>query len=167
MKIGNAMMLIPIGKEVLNKIMNTDYNITMNIDEGYNLDNSSVLGQTMINRESRTEKIKSVEITLCEGKIKEHVSNLKNDKESGRKSTTNEKRNLLMEQVPNLTERIGQIGAHEGEHATNPAAQGTGDRVNAAEKIATNKEIEAIKETSDFARPLKNTSLIIVKYNKL
>jgi len=165
-RIGNAMMLTPVGKEVLNNIMNTDYNIIMNIDEGYNQDNRSILGQAKINRESETQKINSVEITLYEGKIKEHVSNLKSDKESGRKSTTNEKRKLLIEQTPNLTERIGQIGVHEGEHATNSAAQGTGGKVNAAEKVATNKEIEAIKQTNDFARPLKNASLIIVKYNK-
>jgi len=152
-KIGNAMMLTPEGKKVFNDMSATKYGITINYKEGFNAKDHDKLGETAINHTG--DNINSVEINLFDGKIQEDVAEYQQASQLG-KSLQNptEKQKLLSEQTPTMAERIGQVGAHEGTHATNPNAMPYKVGTATAEQTAISAETQAIKQTTEFYRPI-------------
>ena len=152
-KIGNAMMITPDGKKVFNDMSSAKYGITLNYNEGFNPESHDKLGETKINHTG--DKINSVEINLYEGKIQEDVAGYQKASQPGNSiQNPTEKDQLLLEQTPTMTERIGQVGAHEGTHATNPNAMPYKVGVANAEQTATTVEIKTIEQTTEFNRPI-------------
>jgi RHS repeat-associated protein len=160
-RIGNAMMLTPVGKEVFNSMLGTEFGISMNINPGLNSINDENLGRTNIYTNRESGEITKVDVILYEGGIKDHLDYYKEmGNTPGAKGNT-EKAQLLLDQQPTLTERIGQVGVHEGEHATNPIAQGfIVGREAEAEPQAVRKEIQAIRQTTEFHRPLPQSTIL-------
>ena len=152
-EIGNAMMLTPEGKKVFNDMSVAKYSITINYKEGFNSENHDKLGETKINHTG--DKINSVEINLFEGKIQEDVSEYQQASQLDHKlQDPTVKQQLLLEQTPTMTERIGQVGAHEGTHATDPNAMYHKVGVANAERKADTVEMKAIEQTTEFNRPI-------------
>jgi hypothetical protein len=146
--IGNAMMITSEGKNVLNNTLSSDYVITLNYKEGFHPEKRNKLGETIINYDKNS--IINVEINLYDGKIKENQVS----KSGYTIRNPTEKQQLLIEQVPTLTERIGQVGAHEGTHATDKNAMPfmLGGNKEKAEIPANESEIKAIKQTNELNR---------------
>jgi RHS repeat-associated protein len=161
-RIGNAMMLTPVGKEVLKTMIGTEYGISINMDPGVSSHNPERLGGAEIFTNTTSGKIAKVDITLYEGKIKEHLDYYQKMGNTHGAEGNTEKAQLLLKQQPTLTERIGQIAVHEGEHATNPDAQDKIVGKEKAEAQAVKKEIQAIKQTSVF-----NRSLPLFKFERI
>ena len=106
----------------------------------------------------------NVNIILFEGAINNQLEILKGYTRQGAviPDGTSEKSRLLIEQQPTLTERIGQVGTHEGEHATNPNARSTIVGEARAENQANQKEIQAIRET---VRPVRIPSVQDINFH--
>jgi hypothetical protein len=159
-KIGNAMMRTPEGKKVFNDMAATEYGITMNYKEGFHPEDRDKLGETKIKYDG-DGKVTDVTINLFDGKIKENIAEYQHSNQSGRQEPA-EYKQVLSEQAPTMTERIGQVGAHEGTHATNPQAMPY--RINAstreekkriAEIPAVATEMKVIRQTTEFNRPIR------------
>jgi len=152
-KLGNAMMLTPEGTKVFNDMSGTKYSIAINYKEGFNSENHDKLGETKIDHTG--DKINSVEINLFDGKIQEDVTEYQQANQSGYKlQDPTAKQQLLSEQTPTMTERIGQVGAHEGTHATDPNAMYHKVGVANAEQTANSVEMKVIRQTTEFNRPI-------------
>ena len=67
---------------------------------------------------------------------------------------------LLLEQVPTMTERIGQIGAHESTHATDKTAMSRMVGSERAENRAREVEMRVICQT---LRPIQPPLPIIIR----
>jgi len=153
-RIGNAMMITPVGKEMVSSLINTSYPITMNMNPGFSTENPDRLGLTDVFT-NKSGDISKVDITVFEGAIKKDnaVYELANQPNAV-VSNASDKDNLLIKQMPTLTERIGQVSVHEGDHATNPNAQSRNVGKIKAEEQAVKKETESIKQTNEYNRPL-------------
>ena len=153
-RIGNAMLITPVGKEMVNSLINTSYPITMNMNSGFSTENPDRLGLTDVYT-NKSGDISKVDITVFEGAVKQDnaVYELANQPNAV-VSNASDKDNLLIKQMPTLTERIGQVAVHEGEHATNPNAQSRNVGKVKAEEQAVKKETESIKQTNEYNRPL-------------
>jgi hypothetical protein len=147
-KIGSAMMRTPEGAKVFKNMTSTKHGITMNYKEGFHPENRDKLGEANIYYNEQTKETTRVEINLFDGKIKENVSEYQQISLSGGKiKNPTEKQTLLLEKISTLTERIGQVGTHEGTHATDPSAMGYRVDEIKAEQTATEAEIKAIQQT--------------------
>jgi hypothetical protein len=154
-RIGNAMMITPEGKDVFNNMVSTDYGITINYKEGFHPENENKSGDTEIKYDGNG-KITSVALNLYDGKIKEDVAAYQKASQPGNTIINpTEKQQILSEQVPSMTERIGQVGAHEGTHATNPLAMPFRVGGGPAEIPAVAVEMKAIRQTTEFNRPIQ------------
>ena len=151
--IGNAMMGTPEGKKVLNHMLSAEYGITINCKEGFHSTQSAKLGETLTTINSKTDAIKSVEVNLYDGALNKSISDYEQANKYGIINPT-ENQKLLTEQKPSLKERIGQVGAHEGTHATNRDAVSTFVGTEAAEKVALNIENTVIKQTPVYIRAI-------------
>ncbi len=163
MKIGNAMMLTPTGKEQLSLLMQTEVPITMVYDPGFRSDGNELGTATLIS--DPQGKVVKAEMTIYGGRIEENVNNyniVSEGKATFRdNNSVDERRNVLLQNLPTVTERIGQTAVHEGEHILNPNAQSRLVGKENAEKAAIEKEIKAIKETPVFNREIPTPTLII------
>jgi RHS repeat-associated protein len=147
-KIGNAMMLSEEGRNVLNDMFKTKYSISLNYKEGFHPEDRDKSGEARIEYNKKTKEIIEVTINLFDGKINEDVSYYKQISEAGEKLTDADLRDLLMlEHPPTLTERIGQVGAHEGTHATKKKAMPYMVGISEAEKFAFESEMRAMRGT--------------------
>jgi RHS repeat-associated protein len=154
-KIGDAMMRTPEGKKVFNDMAGTEYGITINYAERFHPEKRDKMGETKIAHNENGE-ITGVTINLFDGKIQEDVAEYQQASQSGYGLTDpTEKQAALLGQVPTLTERIGQVGAHEGTHATNPQAMYYRVGKTNAEKQANAIEMKTIRQTSEFNRPIR------------
>lgn len=166
-KIGNAMMATPDGNKVFNDMQATDYGVTLNYKEGYHPSEKDKRGETKININAETNEIISAEVNLFDGALQDNV-NLYHDIDNGVKTINNpsERADMLMKQVPTLTERIGQVGAHEVTHATDRNAMSHFVGSSKAEATAQNVEIRVIDQTNYINNrplPVKVTLLNIIK----
>ena len=147
-KIGNVMMRTPEGQKVFNAMKSTEYGISMNYKEGRHLTDKNKLGETVTNFDTKTKKINSMEVNLYDGKIQENVTMYEKLNQGYILENPTPKNNLLIKQQPTLTERIGQVGVHEGTHATDPKAMVIrGNTAVEAEKVAVASETKAIQQT--------------------
>jgi len=153
--IGNAMMQTPEGKTVFeNMLAIKDYGITLNYKEGFSSENPYKLGEASIDFDKKTGKIIGVTINLFDGRLQKEVNlyqRVKN-KTARTKENASERTKILSIQVPSLYERIGQVGAHEGTHATNPNAMSELVGKTAAEKVALEVEMKTILQTTEYCR---------------
>jgi hypothetical protein len=155
-RIGNAMMLTPEGKNVFNKMKATDYGISIYYKEGFHSEKRDKYGETIIDYSKNSKKINSVEINLYSGRIEEDIAVYQQANQPGKKlMNPTEKDNLLLKQLPTVTERIGQVGSHEGTHATDPSAMPYLVGTEKAEKSANAVEMKVIQQTTEFIRPIK------------
>lgn len=152
MRIGNAMMGTPVGLEMFNALVDADYEVTFTLS-GSN--GSGHLGE-MDPSYNKDGSMARADITIFEDMIKDEVSMITEkremlDKNPGATVNTSEKGHTLLDNVPTVEERIGQVSVHEGEHATNPQAQ---EKYNpdkkSRESYANTKEIEAIRQTPEY-----------------
>jgi len=145
-RIGEAMMLTDVGKRQLNSLIASDIKVKMILDPG---SNDTKLGNAKIDHSNNTATI-----TIYEGAITESVetNNVNSEilKNGGTLVSATEKDKLLLSTTPTVTQRIGQVGVHEAEHILNPKAWPSKVGVNTAEKAASKKEIEAIKQTQEL-----------------
>ena len=148
--IGNAMLLTPEGKEVVDNMIGTEYGISINLSLGISTEGPDKLGQAEISYDSN-DNVKGVEITLYKRAIEENADHYR----SSRAGANTSKQEALKSLKPTLIERIGQVGSHEGEHATNPAAQARKvGSVQNAENVAVSREMKTIQQTREFHRPI-------------
>jgi RHS repeat-associated protein len=167
-KIGNAMMRTSEGKEVVNNMIDTEYGISMNYKDGFSSENRNKLGEAKISHEG--DKVTGVEINLYDGKIKEEMAINDQLRQSGfyaeypanTDQLVKDRDNLLKEHAPSLTERIGQIGAHEGTHATDRNAMPFVVGRVSAEQRALSVEMKAIRSTMPI-RPNLNSLRIKIR----
>jgi hypothetical protein len=133
----------------------TKYGITINYKEGFSSENRDKLGEARINYDKETNKVNSVEVNLYDGKIQEDVAAYQKASQFGHGlQDPTEKQQLLLEQVPTVMERIGQVGAHEGTHATDPNAMPYRVGTAPAERTAVAVETKVIRQTTEFNRPI-------------
>jgi hypothetical protein len=152
-KIGNAMMRTPEGKKILNNMMATKYGISINYKEGFHPEKPSKSGETRI--DNKNGNVTGVTITLFDGKIQEDVAGYQQGGQGKSLVNPTEKQQILFDQVTTLTERIGQVGAHEGTHATNPQAMPFKVGSESAAEIPANAaEMRVIRQTPGFTRPI-------------
>jgi RHS repeat-associated protein len=148
-RIGNAMMLTQAGNEMFNKLVNTSYDVTLTLssNEGPN-GNLGAMTPTY----DKDGNIVKADIVVFEKSIKNDVkkfSDIKKVLENNPNASveTTEEGHALLDNMPTSEERIGQVGVHEGEHATNKQAQ---EKFNpdkkSREALANMKEMEAIKQ---------------------
>ena len=149
-KIGNAMMATPTGVQVLNDMINATHPITMNFNEGVH-PARNVEGTASGPVRVRTKEIVSVEINLFGGAIQGVVNDAQRIHEEGiRLNNPTERQRLLVDNPPTFIERVGQVGVHEGVHATNPNAVRAFVGTTQAERVASDVEFRAIRETPQF-----------------
>jgi len=154
-KIGNAMMRTPDGKKIFDDMKATKYGISLNYKEGFSSKDRNKLGETNIAYD-RDGNVTGVTINLFDGKIQEDVAEYQIASQPGYGlQNPTEKQQLLLDQVPTMTERIGQIGAHEGTHSTNPKAMPFKVGRENAERTAIAAEMKVIRQTPEFTRPIR------------
>lgn len=151
MRIGNSMMNTPVGREMFNKLSSAEYHVTLTLS-GESSD--GILGQ-MRPTYNKLNELTKADITIFEGTIENHIEKFTKTKETidenpNARIITSEKGHALLENLPTVEERIGQVGVHEGEHATNKQAQAKFNKdYSSREEKADAKEIEAIKQTPE------------------
>ncbi len=152
MRIGNAMMRTPVGSEMFNALVNADYDVTLTLSS--NSSDGRLGGMTpAYHKDGSLAKVK---IVVYEDEVKSEVNMISEKKDilnnnPGVKVRTSEKGQALLDNLPTVEERIGQVGVHEGEHATNKQAQSKFNPDKASrEGFANAKEIEAIKQTPEY-----------------
>jgi RHS repeat-associated protein len=159
-KIGDAMMQTPEGKKVFDDMTATKYSITIKYKEGFHPEIRDKLGETRTIYDESGE-ITDVTINLFDGKIRENVAEYQQAHQSGLplKEPT-EYQQELYDATPTMTERIGQVGTHEGTHATNPQAMYHQVGAQNAERTATAVEMKVIKYSKPIRANLKLIQLI-------
>jgi RHS repeat-associated protein len=158
-KIGEAMMRTPAGKEIFRQMESANHRITINYREGFHPERKDKLGEAAVYHNTTTNEVTRVEINLFDGMIKEDVSKINADFETLKNSnlaitTATEKDRLLRSTNTTLFERIGQVGVHEGAHATDPSAMYHRVGEIDAEHRADFLEMRAIRQTVQFNRPI-------------
>ncbi|ASB51060.1 hypothetical protein CDL62_05555 [Alkalitalea saponilacus] len=152
-RIGTAMMATPKGKEMFNKMVSANHNITITIDPGK--------GDGTRNGYASTSKsgnnIGSADIVIYEGMAEQTVNKIQTVKaalENGARltSTPGEETQALLDNAPkNTDEFMANVAAHEAEHATNKAANAHFEPSLAKrEAIANQTQIEVIKQTPQY-----------------
>ena len=159
-RIGNAMRATPTGMQVLNDMLNASHPITMNFVDGFHSDPTqrNVEGQASITINAQTNAVVGVVIDVFGGRIQEIVD-IHQGVQAGNLRLINpsERQSILSEHPPTFRERVGQVGVHEGVHATNRSAMPQladgatrAERFANADRVATDVEFRAIRETPQF-----------------
>lgn len=152
-RIGNAMMLTPVGYEAFNQLSDASYEVTFAIG-GRSQDND--LGNTTPAYDKKSGELVRADIIVFEGNIKDEVNLLSETKQFLAENPNyapsgSDKGNALLQNLPTVEERIGQVGVHEWVHVTNKQAQSryNPDR-DSREGYANAKEMEAIRQTPEY-----------------
>ena len=144
-KLGNAMMQTRMGTTQFYKMVNSEHKITLDISSTTQINETPdglktyILGQTEKHLEN--EKIKSINITVYEGTLKEYLANAKTLKSDFYRAATQ-----------NVDEAIGAVAAHESVHATdkdnikNSIENATQNTSHDVEKLTNEVEKRVLKE---------------------